>query len=214
MVQQPAVYLVLALFAFLFGCGSATIGGAKGFSTANDELRSRVEALERENRLLTAQRDELAAKLGEEQRVREGIIGRDVLDAIPRCAGIEIDSLSGPIPPDSKAPVTGFVLYVRSYDGQRRPVQAVGTLRVEVLQLDEPARSDSARVVASAVVKPAELREAYRSGLGGTHYTIELHALHAAADRTLPLLLRARFEDALTGAVHDATHQTTPSRAR
>ncbi|HRJ49289.1 MAG: hypothetical protein KF787_10910 [Phycisphaeraceae bacterium] len=214
MNHHPAAAFVLALFACLCGCGTATIGGARGFATANDELRARVATLESQNRLLTAQRDELAAKLAEEQRVREGVVGRDVLAAIPRCAGIEIDSLSGVAPADPEAPVSGFILYIRTLDGERRFVQAVGTLRVEVLQLDEPVRGEPARVVASAVVGPADLRSAYRSGFGGTHYSVELPAPASADERGRPYMIRARFEDALTGVAHDASHQTSPRRSR
>ncbi len=202
--------LLAALALTLAGCGSATIGGKKGFSTANDQLRARVGSLEDENRLLRAQRDELSAKLAEEQRIREGAIGAEVLAAIPRCAGVEIDSLSGADPVDPSLPVRGFVLYLRPFDGQRRFVQIVGAVRAEVVELADRAGSQEPRVIASASLTPAQLRDTYRSGLTGTHYEIRLPAGDPAQPRSHALLMRVQFDDAITGKAHEATLNMPP----
>ena len=189
------------------GCGSATIGGKKGFSTANDDLRRRVAELEDEKRLVAAQRDELAAKLAEESRVRQGLVGADVLAAIPRCAGVDLDSLSGFDPLDPAEPLKGFVAYVEPYDGQRRFVQIVGTLRAQVVELSMKADSSEPHTLASVTLTPSQLREAYRAGLGGTHYEVHLPLAQAASTelRGKPLLLRLQFEDALTGEIREAS---------
>ena len=62
-------------------------------------------------------------------------------------------------------------LYVQPVDGLGRFVQLVGHLTVHVGVL--PATGD-ARTLGHVDLSPAELRDAYRSGITGTHYTIEI----------------------------------------
>lgn len=204
-IPRHAPFLTLALL--LTGCGSATIGGAKGFSTANDELRAKVAALEAENAQLKATKAELEGNLAQEERVRRGLISADVLAAIPVCSGITIDSLSGLYPASSESAPTRCDIYLEPFDGRRRFVQIVGNLRAEVLALHPSAAAAAPVVIGTLSLSPAQLREAYRSGLTGTHYSLEVPitspqvALHKA-----DLVIRVQFEDALTGKVHEATH--------
>jgi hypothetical protein len=207
----------------LVSCGSITVGGSKGVSTVNDELRRKVASLETENARLIAQRDELTAKLAESERSRTSALPEDVLAAIPRCAGVEIGSLSGPMP-EANGQMPGFVAYIEPFDGRRRFVQIVGTLRVEAVLLppqtsENPASQAAApepRVLARATLTPAQLREAYRSGLTGTHYTVDLPITGPAGPasaidlRGASVLFRATFEDALTGRVHEADRTRSP----
>lgn len=212
-MTHPNSIVAAALAAIIFGgCSSPTIGGKKGFATANDELRRRVVELEDQNRLLASQRDELSVKLAEEQRVREGLVTADVLAAIPRCAGIEIDSLSGIDPLDPSKPATGLILYVEPFDGERRFVQLVGTVRVEALELSEPAGTVEPRRIAGAALTPPQVRGAYRSGITGTHYEIPLKLpdSESARIRASTLLLRVQFDDAITGTTHEATMMVSP----
>lgn len=206
--MAPSLSSAAALLAALTltACSSPVVGGKKGFHTANDDLRLRVLTLENENTILKLQRDELAAKLAEEQRVREGLVTADVLAAIPRCVGVELDSFSGFDPADPNLPVKGIILYLAPYDGQRRFVQIVGTVHAEVLELADTAGAQQPRAIASATLTPVQLRDAYRSGFTGTHYEINLvpTSEHDADLRTQPLLLRVQFNDAITGQVHEA----------
>ncbi len=206
--MAPSLSGAAALLAALSltACSSPVVGGKKGFHTANDDLRLRVLTLENENAILKLQRDELTAKLAEEQRVREGLVTADVLAAIPRCVGVELDSFSGFDPADPKLPVKGFILYLAPYDGQRRFVQIVGTVHAEVLELADTAGVQQPRTIAAATLTPGQLRDAYRSGFTGTHYEISLGTKgDLDADlRSRPLLLRLQFNDAITGQIHEA----------
>lgn len=217
--RTPALagLLLASVLPTLSACGTATIGGSKGLSKANDDLRTRVAELEVQNRRLESSLEEANAKLASEQRVREGLVPADVLAALPQCAGIELGSLSGRFPADESAPPQRVVIYVEPFDGRRRFIQAVGTIRVEVLELSPTAAADAPRTLAAAALTPLEVREAYRSSFTGTHYTIEipLDADQAARARSRPLLLRVQYEDALSGKIHEATKMVpaaTPSR--
>lgn len=199
-----------ALSLLLAGCGSATIGGAKGFSTANDELRTKVAALEAENAQLKAIRTELEGRLAQEQRVREGLVSQDVLAAMPACSGIAIDSLSGLFPASNDVAPTTCNIYIKPFDGRQRFVQIVGTVRAEVHALDPAAAAQDAGkspvTIGTLTLTPAQLREAYRSGLTGTHYTLEVPITSPDASlHKADLVIRVQFEDALTGKVHEAT---------
>lgn len=206
---DPLVLAFLVLPALVGGCESPKIGGKKGFSTANDELRTRVARLEEENSILKSQRDELAAKLAESNRAREHAIPPEILAAIPRCAGIQIDFLSSLFPTDASLPPTTLHVYVAPFDGQQRFVQIVGTLRVEAVQLGDPEGgiTPDPATIATAILTPELLRGAYRSGVTGTHYSVELPIAERWAPtlRDHDVLIRAQFADALTGQVQEAT---------
>lgn len=186
-------------------------GGSQSASAANDELRKKV--IEQDKRIadLEGERDELKVKLAEAQRVREGALPADVLEALPRCTRIEIGTLSGFEPKDPKMAAGSVVAYIVPRDGRSRFVQVVGTLKVVALIL--PATLDQAgaaspeqHVLAAAerTLGPGEVRDAYRSGIAGTHYEVEVPLREPLSDRSARVLIRAEFLDALTGQVQKA----------
>lgn len=195
------------LLAFALGaCNSAHVGGASAPAAANDALRSQVLALEDKVRALEAERDELKAKLSEEQRVRAGALSEEVVAAIPRCAGIDFGSLSGFEPADPAKPPTMVVAYIDPRDGRGRFVQMVGTLKVAAMLAPPAGQSGEPRQLGAVTLTPARLRDAYRSGITGTHYTVEIPLSEAdsAKARDGELLLTAEFLDAITGRAHQA----------
>ncbi len=189
---KTALALVgLLVFAAVAGCR------AKGEWSENDDLRSRIIELEGRLADTTRERDEARAKLAEAERVRltGGELAADAADALPRCAGIEIDRFSG---------VSGLDrldVYVRPIDGRGRFVQIVGTvnIRADVLPAPGSAPDVQPRRIASTTVAPAELREAYRSTVLGTHYTIALAVDPAGITSGDRVALSVEFLDALTG---------------
>ena len=205
-VCAPAV-TAAGLLSFAVGaCNSAHVGGASAPAAANDALRSQVLALEDKVRALEAERDELKAKLSEEQRVRAGALSEEVVAAIPRCAGIDIGSLSGFEPADPAKPPTMVVAYIDPHDGRGRFVQMVGTLKVAATLTPPAGQQGEPRQLGAITLTPARLRDAYRSGVTGTHYTVEipLSEADAAKAREGELLVTAEFLDAITGRAHQA----------
>lgn len=178
------------------------MGGGSSASAENDRLRR--ERLELQARVadLEAQRDELRAKLAEAGR--GGPLPPEALEALPRIASVEIDALSGARPAGQAGPITGVEVALRPLDGRRRFVQAVGTLVVEADLLPPAGVSDAPRRVLSRTLGPAELREAYRSGIAGTRYSVELPAEPPITARSGTLVVRVELRDALTGESHRA----------
>lgn len=206
----PAV-LALAVPAALAVLSACTAGGKMSASAANDELRLKI--IEKDTRItaLEGERDELKVKLAESQRVRESNLPQDALEALPRCTGVEIGTLSGFEPADPKVPAKSVVVYLSPRDGRARFVPIVGTLKVQALIL--PATLDQSvgakpeehvLAVVERTLGPAEVRDAYRSGLSGTHYAVEIPLAAPLADRAARVLFRVEFLDALTGQVQKA----------
>ena len=180
----------------------------------NDRLRLENQSLKSQVESLSAINAELAAKLNESSAARLAPMDADVLAALPRVASIEFDTLTGFFPGDRAKPATSVHVFVRPLDGRRRFVQAVGTFAVEAMIVPEEVGTDdgtmgtateaSPRVQLVRRLTPGEVREAYRSGLTGTHYEIELPLDAPLKERGATILVRAEFTDAVTGTVHKA----------
>ncbi len=207
-MQRPArmTFLTLAaaagVFFFLTGC---RFGAGRDVEAVNDELRRENLDLKQQVETLTRDRDDLRLKMEGEAQARLGALNPDVLAALPVCTGLEVEKLSGLEPADRSAAATGVVVYLRPYDSRDRVVQIVGTLDVEAAWLPGGAgKGEAPRTIARARLSPAQLREAYRSGLMGSGYTVELPLEAPIADRAGTLVIRAEFADALTGQVWKA----------
>lgn len=193
--------LTLALLlATLAGCRTR-LGG--GDAAEVSSLAKRVTELEREVQLQTLRADEAEAKLAANPRISDPITR-----ATPVLAGIEIDRLSGPTPADAAS----FPVFIRTLDGRGRFIQVVGQLEVEAFVASDATNAPPVRV-GSATLGPLDVREAYRSGVMGTHYRVEIAAdpqfLSAPTFRgglsRYDLRIVARFDDALTSRRHEAT---------
>lgn len=200
--------LIIAIAATMPAC-STRLGGGKASEAAN--LARRVTGLEREVQAQTLRASEAEAKLYAAAQQSD-----EITRATPVLAGLEVDRLSGPTPSD----LTGFPVFVRTLDGRARFIQVVGRLEISVLAAPENAAGEPVRV-SGASLGPLEVREAYRSGMAGTHYRVDIVAddafLRSSAFRGSlsrhDLRIVARFEDALTGRVHEAT-TIIPARNR
>lgn len=202
------------LLALAPGC---IAGGSKSASQANDELRRRVMALEDQKKTLEQTNAELLAKVTELSKDRGQALPADVLAAMPRCASISISDMGTWLDPaDIAKPATSVHVSVSALDGRGRSMQGVGTLRVEILVLPAGAtmvndageravkEGASPARTAKAELGPAALREAYREGLFGASYVVDL-PIEPLAERNAVVLVRASFADAVTGATHEAT---------
>jgi len=187
----PAV-AVLALVAI--GCG-----GPRNYKNDNDALRALRIEQEKKIAQLEAERDELEAKLAEANRAREEMIPEEVLAAMPRVASVEVESVRA-APRDGGTMVS---VLVATRDGRRRFVQAVGTLRVELVALHDELGDTAPAPERIGVVEldPVALREAYRSGIGGLGYEARFEIPGRSLSRD-DLVARVELVDALTGTVH------------
>ncbi len=184
-------------------------GGDKSVEKANDDLRRKVLDLEGEVTALQGRNAELAAKLEEGERARAGTLPKDVLEAIPRCVAVTIGGLSGYQPARRDQPAK-IVIDIEPTDALGRFVQIVGTLHLEARALGPVGSGAKDGTALETELGPTQLRDAYRGGLMGPRYTIEIPApgVRPPGD----LVMRVRFVDALTGRSHEA-ELTRPLRA-
>lgn len=182
---------LLAVFV-LSGC---RVGGSSTPERENERLRAQVRSLQGEVRTLASERDELLAKLSDKFTSPNAIAAAK---ALPLAVSIELDSLSGLTPPGSDSPATGVTVYVVPRDGFGRFVQVVGSLRLEVFRR---AADGSTRPIGSATLGPDDLRQRYRSGFTGTHYTLDL-PLSESVPRPIPpgsgIQIKATLSDLAT----------------
>ncbi len=210
----PRELALVCCLALIPGC---SMGGSKSASQANDELRRRVMALEDQKKSLEQTNTELLAKVTELSRERGAALPADVLAAMPRCASIAISDLGTWLDPaDAGKPATSVHVSVSALDGRGRSMQGVGTLSVELLVLpadativndagERSARQGATPIrTAKAEIGPAALRDAYREGLFGASYVVDI-SIDPLTERNAVVLVRARFADAITGVTLDAT---------
>lgn len=180
---------------------------AGGFQDQLDEVRYEREQLEIELRRVTAERNELRGKLDEltaKLEAVDGVPAAVIIDSMPRCAGIRIDRLSGFFDRDGEPGFEGVDVYLIPIDARDRFVQISGTLQVSVVVYPPPGEEVQPRTLVSRTVPPSEIREAYRSTLLSTHYSVRLeldppvHSIEGTA------LLVVQFRDILTGQTHSA----------
>ncbi len=194
-----AIAVALGLLAALAASGCRAKG--KDFENENDALRKRVLELETSLADTQARETEMRAKYEEMKLAAAGLAEQQALDALPRCAGVLIDRFSGPVDTDDDGALDAVDIYVRPYDGRRRFVQVVGTLTVEVSLLGVTGASETPRLLGSAELSAADLREAYRSSPLGTHYTVRL-PLDTPIAAPGTLVLRASLLDRVSGLQH------------
>lgn len=178
-----------------FGCR----GVSKNFLNENDELR-------RQNMVLAQQVRDL------EQTIEEKInqldrfqIGAQVQSderfgaALPRLNQVTFGRYSGAVDTDGDGDDDLIRAYVLTLDqnGRFMPIAGRAVLRADQISADQPPRAINDRTYGEQAFD-----EAYRSGIVGTHYTLEL-----ALPSPLPTGLdRARVAvfvyDAVTGVTH------------
>jgi outer membrane murein-binding lipoprotein Lpp len=168
--------MVVAALA-LAGCSAKVLSPtpADQLRRQNAELAAKVDSLERQ---LSEARTALAADSsrlkagGGEAEPAEGAglaLSPEAIEATPHLAGIAI---AGSSHTDRPLSGEGCVarIYVMPVDGMGRFLQVVGTASV-TLYWSPPGCE--AEVLSCHEFGPLAVRAAYRSGFGGTHYTLE-----------------------------------------
>jgi hypothetical protein len=216
-MKQRHSGLIGALLTCVCGaCMPVGSGCKRNFANQNDELRARVLDLEQENAQLKQRSSELEIQL---QSIQAGpnSLPSDVQAAVPRVTTIIIEKLSFARDADGDGVPESLEIYLKPQDGLGRFVQMTGTLELTAAIL--PMHAEPRRI-GQLTLKPAELRQAYRSSFTGTHYSISVPITlppreaepkggtqspaqnqPQAAERAH---VQVRFHDALTGSTIDA----------
>lgn len=184
------VWLIpIALACALGGCAAKALQ-----RTAADDYRDRIRALEDEVEALAAANAELRASLAELSRtagpppadvpeVGGTWNAADVMADTPRAVRLAIGW--GSSVERTATPGLGeLTLYVEPRDALGRFVQVAGYVDIRAVAVRDPGRGETV-TVAEARLTPRALRESWRSGAFGSHYTLTLPVdLAAATDAT------------------------------
>ena len=210
--------LALTALALLPAC---RFGGVRSVEAENDRLRQEVADHEKTQRALEGEVAELKIKLAE--ATRSSTLPPDALEALPRVNEIEISSLSGFEPPDPAKPASEVSVWFETRDGRGRFVQAVGTVTIDALVLPADVgegQDNHPQRIATLILTPAQVRDAYRSSFTGTHYaaTVKLEKpIERGPGKTPSLVIRVEFQDAITGELLKGerviSHKAAPTAA-
>lgn len=191
--------LLLFLATALAGCG----GNAAAVAAENDRLRRELLDTQKQLDAAMDRASELEVSLRSLADRPEGV-SAEVFEATPRVQEIEIDRLSHARDSDGDGYAESIIVYVRPLDGRGRFLQIAGEVTVVAAVL--PA-DQNAITIARQTFTPAAVRDAYRSGITGTHYTFELPIDPTTATDQATCTARVTFADPLTGVEHDAQRE-------
>ncbi len=184
------------------GCHEARVltpTGADGLRAQVRDLSERVESLSATNAQLSAQ----LAACAKGAQDRTGI-SPEAVEATPRLVSVRIGSVSHFEAGPSTASGCVASIYLEPQDGLGRFLQLVGTLEVAVFDLSATGAS---RALATATFTPLQVRDAFRGGITGSHYTIELPLSTQAWNCGGSVTVRISFVDGLTGATLTAQRE-------
>lgn len=169
-----------AAIAALGGCQAKVLSPtpADQLRRQNADLAAKVASLERQlSEARTAMAESVAHRANPERGTGAGrdaaggapALSPEAIAATPHLAGV---SIAGSSHTDQPLQGDGCVarLYMTPVDGLGRFIQVVGTASV-TLYWSPPGCE--AEVLSCHEFGPLALRDAYRSGFGGTHYTLE-----------------------------------------
>ncbi|MCX5662341.1 MAG: hypothetical protein NTW19_21890 [Planctomycetota bacterium] len=197
--QRLAVLaVIIAIGLFLSGCGHAP----RNFFNDNDrlraenaELRSKADHLAQALALREAEVDQLRhpASLAAVTATQPELAGADP----PRFVKLRFDHRFGGAMRVSLAKGDNLVrLYLETLDQQGRFLPVAGVLKAQVvyIQAGKPPL-----VLGEKSLTARELDDAYRSGITGTHYTVEMMVKPLPPEAT-SLNVTVSVTDAATGA--------------
>ncbi|MCC6680104.1 MAG: hypothetical protein IT445_04285 [Phycisphaeraceae bacterium] len=181
----------IVLCSLLSGCGP------KNFKNDNDQLRA--ERLELQRRVaeleqqLQQRSGEIAALRAVQTNGAESLPGAGA----PVFSMIKLDRYTGPIDSDGNGRDDSLRLYVRTLDqlGRMMPVSARANVQMVELSEGQPPK-----LYQEKVFEPNDFDAAYRTGLTGTHYTLELSL---PPEAPAELTVKVTVTD-LTGITHSA----------
>lgn len=178
----------------LAGCHAAP----RNFLNDNDqlrrenlELREKVEQLQKKIDLRLAEIQSL------EQRIKTASPPAVAGAKVPQAVKIAMDRYSGPIDTNHDGIDDAVRVYLLTQDGEGRFIPVAGRAVVQVVAI-EPGRPPA--LLVEKTFEPNELDAAYRSGLTGTHYTLEVPLVLPPPKGLRQATVKATLTDAASGA--------------
>lgn len=193
-IPQAAALLLAAAFVL-----PACSRGPRNFTNENDRLRAENMQLERTVEDL---RDTLARRDGELGALRQQQEDAQPLPGVtpPTLAQLKLDRYSGPVDTDDDGVDDLVRVYLKPLDQDGRVIPIAGKATLTLVKVADGAETS---LMERTEFDAEQVRAAYRTGLTGTHYTLE-----SELGDTWPgpgpsmLTVSLLFVDAATGAEH------------
>jgi hypothetical protein len=182
--------MVLVSGLFQFGCSNAGRQASARLRTQVHQLEQHLEA----SKLHVAELESQLVTTGSAQPS----VNVELEANTPQVAAIGLSPFSGMR--RSEADRSEVELYVSSVDGRGRSLQMVGTLEAVIMHL--PVNNEP-RVLGRTSLGLSEVRDAWRSGLGGVSYLITVPLQGSVPASSLHA--RVVYKDGRTGVEHEAS---------
>jgi hypothetical protein len=160
----PVVFALSCMAWCSVGCGAKVL-----VPNEADALREELTTRTSERNAARARVAELESEIAQLTQRQSQVVNPEAAAATPALAAVAISSLSTARMTDDGQATLAVVL--TPTDGLGRFLQVTGTLEISCAMLVPGA---APQPLPPRSIGPKELRESYRSGFMGTHYTIEL----------------------------------------
>ena len=175
--------------------------GTRDYTNENDklrgenlQLRAKVTELENALRQRQSQLKALETRIGNQGAV-SGVAPSD----LPHVVEIRFGRLSGAVDTDSDGRDDIIRVYAKTKDHLGRFLPAIGPAVIQAVVI-LPDRQPE--VLAQRALTPKEFEASYRTGLTGSHFTIELTLPDQWPGEVEQVTVKLTFTDAATGASH------------
>ena len=199
MTRNPVIPWTLATLAVWGAAGcTATVGGdGRSLSAHNDELR-RTNAELREQLDETQKQIKLLEGELSSHRQRAAAEGAgEIPGGVPVFSGLVYARYTGPVDTDGDGADDTVRLYLRPVDQHGRMLVVAAQANVQVVEL----RADAVpRVVADRTFGAQAFAAAYRTGLTGDHFTLEVPMSAEDLGEATQVTVRATLTQLDTGA--------------
>ena len=189
-IKYRLVVAALAVCVLAMGCDRGTnknlFDQIKTIDQEKTELKLQVEKLQGENDELT-KRVETLTSIGPEVRLK--VLGR--------LESIDISGRSGLYDKDKDGSKETLVVYVRTIDDAGDAIKAVGSVEVQLWDLEA---EDNARL-AQWQIKHEELKRRWSSTVMTSYYRLTFDVSEVLADNEKELTVKVTFTDYITGNI-------------
>lgn len=194
---RAILFAVVAVLPWMGGC---SFGGA-----SQSELAKQNDELRRHNLELERQTNDLRAKVAARQdeiKVLQQQVGRQPAvegAAVPTFTTLTFDRFTSAVDRDRDGGNDALRLYLKTLDQEARFIPVSGRAEVQVVVIE--AGQDPV-LLTSASFDPDQFARCYRSGITGTHYTLDVN-LPTPVD-VRQVTVKVTITDAATGAAVSA----------
>ena len=201
--QRTAAIVGLAAILFAVGCNPTVFT-----PNQNDALRRQVRDLEEQVNAAKAKQVELEQQLVQSAKSAEekSSIDPAILAATPHVASVQIGGSSGFLASKVGVETGGCTarIYLEPSDGLGRFLQIVGSVQISVFDLKAGGKSQT---LGTAEFSPSQVRDAWRGGILGSHYTFEIPLAGSDWNCQGSVTAKLEFLDGTTGKIFTAERQ-------